>query len=73
MAGKDETEERILSRNPNINNAKKYIVAVHIYFPKFTNKEARHKAMAIDVYSPRYEILKSAKGDVWDDDVQRLI
>jgi hypothetical protein len=29
----DETEERIVSRNPTINNAKKYIVAVHIYIP----------------------------------------
>ena len=48
MSGKDETEERILSRNPNINNARKYIVAVHVYFPKFTEKEARRKAMAID-------------------------
>ena len=29
--------------------------------------------ISIDVYSSRYETLKSVEGDVWDDDVQRLI
>lgn len=29
--------------------------------------------VSVDVYSPRYETIKSAEGDVWDDDVQRLI
>lgn len=33
MASKDETEERILSYKSNIPNAKKYIVAVHVYLP----------------------------------------
>ena len=30
-------------------------------------------SVSIDVLSPRYETLKSVEGDVWDDDVQRLI
>jgi hypothetical protein len=29
--------------------------------------------VSVDVYSPSYETLKSVEGDVWDDDVQRLI
>lgn len=29
--------------------------------------------VSVDVYSPRYETLKSVEGEVWDDDVQRLI
>jgi hypothetical protein len=29
----DETEERIIARNPHIPNAKNYIIAVHIYIP----------------------------------------
>ena len=33
MSSKDETEERILSTKSNIPNAKKYIVAVHVYLP----------------------------------------
>jgi len=30
-------------------------------------------SVSVDVYSPKYETLKSAEGDVWDDEVQSLI
>lgn len=29
--------------------------------------------VSVDVYSPKYETLKSVEGEVWDEDVQRLI
>lgn len=35
----DETEDRIVARNPSIPNAKKYIIAVHIFIPKPKEKE----------------------------------
>jgi hypothetical protein len=38
MNTKDENEERIISRKPSIPNAKKYIIAVHIYRPSDKNE-----------------------------------
>jgi hypothetical protein len=36
----DETEDRIVARNPSIPNAKKYIIAVHVFIPKPKEKES---------------------------------
>jgi hypothetical protein len=60
---------------------KNYLVMSYIQKPTSAQKRAITKIIdtynisevSVDVYSPRYETLKSAEGDVWDDDVQRLI
>jgi hypothetical protein len=48
----DETEDRIVSRNPSIPDAKKYIIAVHIFVPKQKEKEdewdKKRRLMCID-------------------------
>jgi hypothetical protein len=31
------------------------------------------ETVSVDVYSPSYQTIKSVEGDVWDDDVQKLI
>jgi len=58
-----------------------YLVMSYIRKPTGAQKRAITKIIdrynisdiSIDVYSPRYETLKSVEGEVWDSDVQRLI
>jgi len=44
----DETEERILSRDHKITNAKKYIIAIHIYVPPLDEEDKKRHEMKID-------------------------
>jgi|688.fasta_scaffold265840_3 hypothetical protein len=58
-----------------------YMAISYIKKPTYAQKRAitkiidryNIKNVSVDVYSPSYETIKSAEGDVWDDDVQRLI
>lgn len=57
------------------------LVLSYVRKPTYAQKRAITKiidnynisTVSVDVYSPKYQTLKSVEGDVWDDDVQKLI